>query len=103
MTKQEQIEEMARDLCECYNEDGTCSQDDSPCDLKCEYSTEALYLFGKGYRKQAEGEHICCKDCKFSECCVVQIHTYSEEIAAELHFSDPNEFYCAFAKMKGGE
>ena len=58
MTEQEQIEEMARDLCECYNEDGTCSQDDSPCDFKCEYSTEALYLFGKGYRKQVEGEWV---------------------------------------------
>ena len=47
-----QIDEMARDLCECYNCDGTCYQDDKPCDLKCDEYTNAQYLYEKGYRKQ---------------------------------------------------
>lgn len=51
-----QIEEMARDLCECYNCDGTCYQDDKPCDFKCDEYTNAQYLYEKGYRKQSDGE-----------------------------------------------
>ena len=51
-----QIDEMARDLCECYNCDGTCYQDDKPCDFKCDEYTNAQYLYEKGYRKQSEGE-----------------------------------------------
>lgn len=49
-----QIEEMARDLCECYNCDGTCYQDDKPCDLRCDEYTNAQYLYEKGYRKASE-------------------------------------------------
>ena len=51
-----QIEEMARDLCEYYNRDGTCYQDDKPCDFKCAEYTNAQYLYEKGYRKQIEGK-----------------------------------------------
>jgi hypothetical protein len=47
---------MARDICECYNDDGKCYCDDKPCDLKCEHFTDAQYLYEKGYRKQSEGE-----------------------------------------------
>lgn len=53
-----QIEEMARDLCEYYNRDGTCYQDDKTCDFKCECYTDAQNLYEKGYRKQSEGEWI---------------------------------------------
>ena len=55
MSREKQIEEMARDICECYS-NGTCYQDDRPCDLKCESMTDAQYLYKKGYRKQSEGE-----------------------------------------------
>lgn len=51
MEKEKIIEEMARDICECYCNDGTCFQDDMPCDLKCEHMTEAQFLYDKGYRK----------------------------------------------------
>ena len=54
MSREKQIEEMARDLCECYNCDGTCYQDDKPCDLKCDEYTNAQYLYAKGYRKSTD-------------------------------------------------
>ena len=54
MNRDKQIEEMARDLCECYNCDGTCYQDDKPCDLKCDEYTNAQYLYEKGYRKASD-------------------------------------------------
>ena len=53
-----QIEEMARDICECFNNDGTCYQDDKLCDCKCDSFTDAQYLYEKGYRKQSEGKWI---------------------------------------------
>lgn len=53
MTENEQIEEMARDLCECYI-DGVCYQDNTPCDLRCEEYTNSEYLYSKGYRKASE-------------------------------------------------
>ena len=58
MNKEQIIEEMARDICECYNNDGTCYQDDMPCDLKCEHMTEAQFLYDKGYRKETQGEWV---------------------------------------------
>jgi hypothetical protein len=54
MEKEKIIEEMARDICECYNNDGICYQDDMPCDLRCEHMTEAQFLYDKGYRKHNE-------------------------------------------------
>ena len=54
MNRDKQIEEMAKDLCECYNCDGTCYQDDKPCDLKCDEYTNAQYLYEKGYRKSSD-------------------------------------------------
>lgn len=54
MNKEKQIEEMARDLCECYNSDGSCWQDDKPCDLRCDEYTNAQYLYDKGYRKASD-------------------------------------------------
>ena len=53
MSRENQIEEMARDLCECCD-NGICYADKKPCDLKCEEYTNAQYLFAKGYRKASE-------------------------------------------------
>lgn len=53
MDAQKQIEEMARDICECYH-NGICYQDDKPCDLRCDSMTDAEYLHDKGYRKASE-------------------------------------------------
>ena len=52
MSREKEIEEMARDICECFNNDGTCYQDDKLCDCKCDSFTDAQYLYEKGYRKQ---------------------------------------------------
>ncbi len=53
MSREKQIiEEMARDICECFNNDGTCYQDDKLCDCKCDSFTDAQYFYEKGYRKQ---------------------------------------------------
>lgn len=57
MSKEKQIEEMARDICECYD-NGICYQDDKPCDLRCESMTDAQYLYEKGYRKQSAVEKL---------------------------------------------
>ena len=54
MSKEKQIEEMARDICEHYNSDGTCYHDGKPCDFKCEGFTDAQYLYEKGYRKASD-------------------------------------------------
>jgi hypothetical protein len=53
---EKQIEEMAKDICENFNDNGTCYCDGKPCDLECECFTDAQYLHKKGYRKQSEGE-----------------------------------------------
>ena len=95
MTEEKQIEEMAEYI------HGNAISHDTRFMEDCRSIARDLYA--AGYRKHTVAEHICCKDCKYSECCVVQIRTYSEEIAAELHFSDPNNFYCAFANTKGGD
>ena len=50
--REKQIEEIARDLCESYNDDGTCYCDGKPCNLECENFTDAQYIYEKGYRKQ---------------------------------------------------
>jgi len=52
------IEEMAKDLCENYNDDGTCYCDGKPCDFECENFTDAQYIYVKSYRKQIEGEWV---------------------------------------------
>jgi hypothetical protein len=53
MTKDNQIEQMAKDMCEYYYE-GTCYQDKKPCDCKCDIFTDAQYLYAKGYRKASD-------------------------------------------------
>lgn len=90
MEQEKQIEEMARDICECYNNDGTCYQDDKPCDLRCEHMTEAQFLYDKGYRKV-----VMCKDCKYF---------FNEHIKACTYWNGhatTETNYCSCAKMRG--
>lgn len=53
MSKENQIEEMAKDLCGwCRN--GICTVDMKPCDLGCSHRDVATILYNAGYRKQSE-------------------------------------------------
>lgn len=102
MTKEKQIEEMAKAMCGNGMVNGNCAIDDEPCALECVYGYCAERLYCKGYRKQSEGEWIheytgewldgtdASLDYKCSLC---------EELA-----TDPFS-YCSHcgAKMKGGE
>jgi hypothetical protein len=93
MSKEKQIAEMARDICESCH-DGVCYCDKKPCDLKCEIFTEAQYLYEKGYRKQSEGEWITDEE-GYVTCSVCgEEHTWDE-------FRPPYCDMCG-AKMKGG-
>ena len=58
MSKEKQIEEMARDICEAFSSDGTCYWDKKPCDFRCAEFTQTQYIYEKGYRKQSVGEWI---------------------------------------------
>jgi hypothetical protein len=58
MTEQEQIEEMAKDMCGNGMKNGCCAMDDDPCTLECVYGRCAEKLFAKSYRKQSEGEWL---------------------------------------------
>ena len=53
MSRDKQIEEMARDMCICRHND-ICEMDGNPCDLACGYLIEARDLYEKGYRKASE-------------------------------------------------
>lgn len=105
MNKEQQIEEMARDICECYNNDGTCWQDGKPCDFRCESMTDAQYLYEKGYRKQSEGEWLILKYERFtcSKCDYDFWHGYTSRRAAKQLLADcPTLNYCpnCGARMK---
>ena len=53
MSKEKQIEEMVRDLCDIECKGMKCNICDSHC---CEYRMQAEVLYNAGYRKQSEGE-----------------------------------------------
>lgn len=57
MSKEKQIEEMARFMCNCYDE-GYCRMDGKLCDLECGSYKESEIFYEAGYRKQSEGEWI---------------------------------------------
>jgi hypothetical protein len=95
MSREKQIEEMARDICECFNNDGTCYQDDRLCDCKCDSFTDAQYLYEKGYRKQREGKWIKATPCSQEYC--NQCGLTPKTIFGKLPPFCPN---CG-AKMKG--
>lgn len=53
MSKEKQIEEMARCICE--RDDGDiCTLDSKSCDCKCTSGSIAELLYDRGYRKQSE-------------------------------------------------
>ena len=53
MSRDKQIEEMARTICNCYDS-GVCEIDEKPCDLECGSVKNAKELYAKGYRKASE-------------------------------------------------
>ena len=52
MSKEKQIEEMAKAMCGNGMSNGNCAADDEPCELECVYGCCAERLYSKGYRKQ---------------------------------------------------
>ena len=57
MSREKQIEEMAKDICD-YARGEICILDDKKCDMQCTSAKIAKKLTAKGYRKQSEGEWI---------------------------------------------
>jgi hypothetical protein len=53
MTKDKQLEEIARTICCCY-ENGICNIDRKPCDLYCGSMASAKKLYEIDYRKASE-------------------------------------------------
>lgn len=101
----EQIEEMAKDLCQ----NTFCSLEEwNKCKLKvgeycanCRCMAERLY--NAGYRKQSE--IVRCKDCEYAYmdgdrayCRNIQTPWYNDYFEV---FTEANDF-CNYAKMKGG-
>lgn len=95
MSKEKQIEEMAKDLC--HTETCEIKKSGIPCNHRCKAHIYATRAVEKGYRKQREGEWKLGKSgCMyFCSCCGYAAHPREEE---EWNFC-PN---CG-AKMKGGE
>ena len=54
MSREKQIEEMAKAMCGNGMSNGNCATDDYPCKLECVYGCCAERLYSKGYRKQNE-------------------------------------------------
>jgi hypothetical protein len=57
MDKQKQIEEMAKDICGKYNNDG-CEIDGYICNLRCDSRIRAEICYDLGYRKIRENEVV---------------------------------------------
>lgn len=53
MSKEKQIEEMARIICRDYN-GGICATDGFVCNYNCEWTQIAKHLYNAGYCKQSE-------------------------------------------------
>jgi hypothetical protein len=54
MSKEKQIEEMAKAMCRSCKPNGNCELDDKPCNTECIHSCRAEILYAAGYRKQSE-------------------------------------------------
>ncbi len=53
MSRDKQIEEMAKIICGSHN-NGACVFNHEPCDLECSANGEAKKLYDSGYRKASE-------------------------------------------------
>ena len=99
MSKEKQIEEMAKYCCNacemgCGFEGECCLNNDyKACTISIETATA---IYEAGYRKQSEV--VRCKDCK---------HFYQDgNLKVCRHWnchSTEDDAYCSYAKMKGGE
>ena len=58
MSREKQIEEIAKVMCRNRTSDGNCITDNDPCGLECVYGYCAERIYSAGYRKQSEGEWI---------------------------------------------
>ena len=110
MSREKQIEEMARTMCRNYQPNGNCFAGDELCGLECVYGYCAERIYCAGYRRQSEDtvEVIRCKDCMYLE------ERHYEELGDIPYIKltckwsnyshQPND-YCSLAepKMKGGE
>ena len=92
--REKQIEEMARFMCNCYDE-GYCRMDGKLCDLECGSYKESEMFYEAGYRKQSKGEWISLEPEIGLFACSLCDHRI---LRAECNYC-PN---CG-AKMKGGE
>ena len=94
----EQIQEMARDICEHFYE-GNCYLDKKTCDCKCAEFKDAQYLYAKGYRKVERGEWI---DSLKGYCQCSNCRTSFETLPTAFLFKLNNSFcrHCG-AEMKG--
>ncbi len=99
MSREKQIEEMARTLCGADRECRECYV----CGGNCEFWIEASVLYNAGYRKQSEGEWIYNTD-DFTPHHRCSICGYNKPIAAGEGINQEPKNYCpnCGAKMKGG-
>ena len=95
MSKEKQIDEMAKAICEHYIKGGCGRCPDCICE------GDALKLYNAGYRKQKKGKWIKVKMHK--ECSECHYHDPYQKIKAGYHLQDLTA-YCpnCGAKMKGG-
>ena len=95
MSKEKQIEEMAKIFCGMKNSCDECMWNKVHCNER-NYAEE---IYNAGYRKQKEdnAEVVRCKDCE---------HFYQDgNIKLCRHWnchSTEDDAYCSYAKMKGG-
>ena len=101
MSREKQIEKMARKMCRNYQPNGNCVADYDPCDLECVYGYCAERIYCAGYRKQSEGEWVLLEECANEGvyCSVCHKKVYRKEYANQKVMSP----YCpnCGAKMKG--
>ena len=111
MSREKQIEEMAK--CCIYHKDGMCviDKDISYCDLMCKMLGFTTNLYNAGYRKQSEGEWIDQYNGKYANpiyvCSMCGKGTLLTPCMNELNNMEMTQalsLYCpnCGAKMKGG-
>ena len=95
MSKEKQIEEMAKISCNTNNTEIKWECAECPFNMVCDIQISCEALYNAGYRKQSEV--VRCKDCE---------HFYQDgTLKVCRHWnchSTEDDAYCSFAKMKGG-